>query len=145
MRTINNKIGIGWAAEYPLRALGGWFFAYKLLWIIIAYAVFKMLKTDNTVKAISVVSIIIIAPLIINFLTVDVYRNIAGGFLGLLICYSFLVKSGYGKTIPLNAIMFINILIPSIYVGTNNGFRSVPGLYEWVYKLFGLHRLLGNL
>jgi hypothetical protein len=142
---IDNKIGIGWAMEYPLRAVGGWFFAYKLLWIIIAYAVFKMFKTHNTAKAVSVVSIIIVAPLIINILTVDVYRNIAGGFLGLLICYSFLMKSGYGKAIPLNAIMVINILIPSIYVGTNNGFRPVPGLYGWLYKFIGLHKLLGNI
>ena len=142
---IENKIGIGWAVEYPFRAIGGWFFAYKLLWIIIIYAVFKMLKTNNTVKAVSVVSILILAPLIINILTVDVYRNIAGGFLGLLICYSFLMKSGYGKTISLNVIMFINILIPSIYVGTNNGFRPVPGLYGWLYKLIGLNKLLGNL
>ena len=72
-------------------------------------------------------------------------RKYCRRFLGLLICYSSLVKSGYGKTRPLNAIMFMNILIPYIWVGTSNGFRPVPGLYGWLYKFIGLQKLLGNL
>jgi len=142
---LQNKIGYNWMIEFPIRAVGGWFISYKLLWCIIIYVFLKMLKAKQFSKASFVFGVSILSPILIVILTVDMSRFISFGFLGLLMSYCYLVKSGYGRTPVFNAIMYANILLPSIFVFTNGGFRFRPGLYEWMCKYFWLKKVLVSL
>jgi hypothetical protein len=80
-----------------------------------------------------------------SVLTVDISRTVGFGFVGLLICYTYLMKAGYGNNLFVRLLVGANILVPSIYVGSNNGFCPVPGLYQWLYQLCGLQGILGGL
>jgi hypothetical protein len=143
---IGEKTTFEWMIEYPARVFGGWLASYKLLWIVIIYGIVKMFRSNDLRKGLCVVSIGVISPLVMNLLTFDVSRHVGWGSLALLMCYSYLMKRGYLKTALLRFIMLVNILIPSIYVGTNAGFRGNGGvgLYPWLYDISGLHRVLGG-
>lgn len=141
---LDNKIGVGWLLEYPIRALGGWFVAYKLLWCIVIFALWKMVKAFDLTRVLLISCLVLVSPLALIFLCVDVSRFVGFGFLGLLMSYTFLLRSGYGNNKFIRYIMLANIIVPSLYVGSNNGFRTVPGLYEWLYELYGLRGLLAD-
>jgi len=141
---LDDKIGLDWAMLYPWRAIFGWFMPYKLLWILIAFAIYKMIRAREFRIALAVICFSIVAPALINLLAVDVYRHVAEGFCGLLISYTYLMKLGYGRKLFSNLIMALNIIIPSVYVGTNSGFRFKPGLYLWLCNLTGLHGWLAK-
>ena len=143
---LNNKSAFDWIMEYPIREIGGWIASYKLLWIVIIYGMLKMFKSNDLNRALFVVCMVIISPVVMNLMTFDVSRHTGWGALALLMSYSYLRKSGYGKKAFLKFVMFVNILIPSIFVGTNAGFRPPAdfGLYPWLYKITGLQRFLSG-
>jgi hypothetical protein len=142
--TLDNKMGLDWAMLYPWRTILGWFLSYKLLWIIIALAIYRMVRAKDFGIAMAVICFSIVAPGLINLLAVDVYRHVAEGFCGLLISYTYLMRLGYGDKWCGNLLMAINILIPSVYVGANSGFRFKPGLYLWLCNVTGLHGWLAK-
>jgi hypothetical protein len=142
---VDNRTGIDWVISYPWREIGGWFLSYKLLWVVIAFAVYKMIRARDLKSCATVVSICIVAPMLITVLAVDVYRLVAEGFCGLLISYTYLVRSGYGTRLIDKEVMAMNLVVPSLYVGTNNGFRFPPGLYSWLCKVVGLQSWLAKL
>jgi hypothetical protein len=137
--SLDNKIGLDWVRLYPWRAAVGWLLSYKLLWIFVFWAIYRMMKAGEFRAASAVFSLSILAPALINILAVDVYRHVAEGFIGLLIAYTYLMKLGYGDRLFVKIIMALNILVPSVYIGTNSGFRFKPGLYLWFANLTGLH------
>jgi hypothetical protein len=142
---LDNKIGFDWAILYPWRTIGGWFLSYKLLWIVILFGIYKMVRTKEVHASLAAVSFALVAPALINVMAVDVYRHVAEGFCGFLICYKYLVQLGYGERLIAKTVMALNIAIPSIYVGTNAGFRFKPGLYLWLCNLVGLQGWLAKM
>jgi hypothetical protein len=140
----DNRTGLDWLILYPWRGFAGWLLCYKLLWLVIGFGIYKMLKDKDTRCALAVVTFSVIVPAVINVMTVDVYRHVAEGFCGLLIAYVYLARSGYLEKLPFKCIMALNILMPSIYVGTNSGFRFKQGLYFWLCNLLGLQGWLAK-
>jgi hypothetical protein len=116
-----------------VNTIGGVFFAYKILWVFIICALYYALKENRTVF-ISKYLIIILFPLFQLPLGQDASRLTSVGYLGILslVAYSY---TRMNKKL-FNALMLLNILVPSIEVFIINGFQmNSIGVYS-IYKVF---------
>ena len=104
----------------------GIFFAYKFLWIFFVYSVFISFRRKEYDLMRKIIFIIFIPFLILPL--VDVSRDISWGYLGILM--ALIYSYSKMKRLIFNFILVINLLLPSIYVGTNTGMVSFFGLYD---------------
>ncbi|MBD1933103.1 MULTISPECIES: hypothetical protein [Cyanophyceae] len=130
---LENKTALQYLAENPLMGLAGFFFSYKLLWVITLYILWILWRQGETLLVAAIASIIAF-PISTMFLIVDTSRNVGYGFFGMLIALAILL--GEEKKIPgfkmLFYIALANIILPSYYVGLNTGFQSYTGLYHLI-------------
>ena len=123
---LGDKSSFELLAEFPGRAMAGIFFAYKLLWFFLFYAVYLAIKKDDINFLIKCLFIIFI-PFFQLSLAVDTSRLIAYGYLGILALVVYCYK--YMNRIVFNFLLFSNLLVPSIDVGLW-GFNWPGGLYK---------------
>ncbi|MEW5859284.1 MAG: hypothetical protein AB1861_18180 [Cyanobacteriota bacterium] len=130
---LENKTALQYLAENPMLGLAGFFFSYKLLWIITLYILWILWRQGEALLVGAIASIIAF-PISTMFLIVDTSRNVGYGFFGMLIAFAILIREE--KVFPGHHILFyialVNIVVPSCYVGLNTGFQSYPGLYHLI-------------
>ncbi|MBD1895367.1 hypothetical protein [Coleofasciculus sp. FACHB-129] len=130
---LENKTALQYLAENPMLGLAGFFFSYKLLWIITLYILWILWRQGETLL-VSAIACIIAFPISTMFLIVDTSRNVGYGFFGMLIAFAILIREE--KVFPGHLILFymviLNIIIPSYYVGLNTGFQTYMGLYHLI-------------
>jgi hypothetical protein len=107
-------------------------FSFKVLWVIIVVALFYMLRNNRRVAGFVLFGVAL--ALASTYIAVDYTRLVGFATIPLIVCF---VEAR--RKIPLrllNAIMAVNILTPSFYVGGNCGLLPFRGLYYGVYSLF---------
>lgn len=111
-------------------ALGGTFFAYKLLWLILVYVLY-ILWNQNEKKVSLAIAATVLTPLAM-VLTIDVSRNVAYGFLGILMALSILLweKDRFASRRWLSVLILGNLICPSFLLYTNTPLVTFPGLYK---------------
>lgn len=122
---LNN---IDYFIKNPLWVAGGVFFAYKALWFLLLFFIFSFVKQKKILE-LGVPILFICLPLLLISI-VDVSRIVAWGYLGILLIICVLKdKLQQGKY---QKVLLLNLLIPSIYVGSNTGPVSFPGAYQLI-------------
>lgn len=111
-------------------AIGGVFFSYKLLWLVLFYILWVLWNSNEKIVSLAISSIVL-TPLIM-VLTIDVSRNVGYGFLGLLIALSILLWENkiYFNHRFLSVVILSNLICPSFLLYTNTPLVSFPGLYK---------------
>jgi len=131
----NHQVGdlnsLEWLLHYPVRAVLGIFFAYKLEWVIIIVCIFLLMKNHQFTILIPVISIIFF-PFIQLPLATDTSRLIGFGFFGVMVCVWYLFRFEHRKI--LKTLLLANLVIPSVYVGLNSGIVTSAGLYECLFQ-----------
>lgn len=103
----------------------GIFFSYKVLWVF--YFWYLFLNVSAKEKAF--VSCVVLLPLLQIFIAVDISRLVAFGFLGIFLAIKAVFESSQKKQL-INALLILNLVVPSYYVGTNTGVLEFNGLYK---------------
>lgn len=129
---LGEKSSFELLAESPGKAIAGIFFAYKLLWFFLFYAVYLAIKKDD-INYLLKCSFIILLPFFQLPLAVDTSRLIAFGYLGILALVVYCHK--YMNKIIFDSLLLLNLLLPSIDVGLW-GFNWPGGLYKINKLLF---------
>jgi hypothetical protein len=126
-----NMTSFQWLLSNPGREVLGIFFAYKLLWLIILGAIILVIYNKKEHKLAGQIVILLATSILMTFLAVDTSRLIGWSFYALLLS----IKVIYDEKKPLylkivRTILFINLFIPSAYVGLNLGMLLPPGIYS---------------
>lgn len=124
VRNVYGKSGLQWAMEFPLRLVSGIALSYKLLWIPILAA--AVIFRKERMLILGLVSIAVGFTLI----GVDTSRLMGFGLIALLTAlYLFKEqKPDVHRWYP--ALLTVNIIIPSFFIGTNIGIALVNGFYD---------------
>ena len=125
---INGLSGWQWAIREPALLVAGIFFTYKLLWILIVWALIRSPAPERSL----IVSMLAVGFLAC-FLGVDTTRMAGFGFIGLLVALAAICRNR-GK-LPLTAklVLAANLCVPSLYVGLNVGGYVFNGLYKLMF------------
>ncbi|MBW7888480.1 MAG: hypothetical protein H3C35_09000 [Bacteroidetes bacterium] len=127
-RNVGNESGWWWAVQFPYREVLGIGIAYKLLWVVIGAAFFQM---NNERK---IIGGLVAAALLFTLGGVDTSRLMGYAFPALLISFYYVKKYSLLKDLYVQRLVWLNLLVPSFYVGTNIGIVFFPGLYQLFYK-----------
>lgn len=122
--------------EHPYHALMGILISFKFLWILAAFIVVHLLANGQRWAALALLGILLF-PLLMLPVAVDTSRVSGFGFLAILMVVSLLIREF--NLLPRWVVMlglFINLMIPSIYIGVNTGFLSFEGFYRWISSRF---------
>lgn len=126
---LGEKNNLDYFFANPFWVMLGVFSAYKLLWLIYFIFIYLIHKTKEYNYFYSI-SAMVLLPLLLVVI-VDVSRIVAWGYLGIVLstcyCLRFFENKNY-----LNMLLIGNLLLPSIYVGTNTGPVSFLGIYGLV-------------
>jgi hypothetical protein len=124
-----------WLQGNPIREVMGIFFAYKLLWILIVWAV-VLLVAKRDFRSSTQIILLLATGAAMTFLAVDTSRLMGWSFYGLLLSLKVIHEAGQPRIGRMAiAIYAANLLVPSAYVGLNLGMMLPPGLYLWVWQL----------
>ncbi len=129
---LGEKSSFELLAESPGRAAIGVFFAYKFLWLFLFFAGYYAIKKGDINYLLKCLFIIFL-PFFQLPLAADTSRLIAFGYLGILALVVYCHKQM--NRIIFNALLFLNLLLPSIDVGLW-GFNWPGGLYKINKLLF---------
>lgn len=135
---IGGKSALEHLAASPLLLPAAMVFAYKALWVFIAFAVVDFLRKGRIRDAAFVIAAVTL-PLGLLVLGVDASRLMGVGYLGALV--STMHASERWPRRGFNAVLIANLLLPSVPVFTHVGLRpSLSGpLYRLIAWLLGLH------
>jgi hypothetical protein len=133
--TTVNMTSIEWLLNNPVREILGIFFAYKLLWLLIIWAVILLLKKRNFRMAIQVIALLV-AGIVMTLFAIDTSRLIGWSFYALLFSIGTLYQENKSSSQKIaKAIFLVNLLIPAMYVGLNLGMFLPPGIYFQLWRL----------
>ena len=122
--TIGEKSSLIIFKENLKYVLLGVFFSYKLLWFFIL--LFIMDKRISLKIKLSLM-VILFFPLIQTYIAIDYSRLSSFGFISLFVILKYINKTYENKKV-INVVLFLNLVIPSFYVGA--GLMYLPnGLY----------------
>lgn len=124
VRDVYGMSGWMWALEHPYRLLAGIALSYKLLWVLIVFAMVRY-KEQRLFLA-GCIGIAIGFTII----GVDTSRLMGFSILSLLIAL-LLIKQQYPSLGEKYRYLLIgNIIIPTFFIGTNIGIALVNGIYD---------------
>ncbi len=124
-----------WLLGNPIREVLGVFFAYKLLWILIVWAV-AILLAKREFRLSTQIILLLASGAAMTFLAVDTSRMMGWSFYGLLLSLKVIHEAGKPPVEKItNMIYLANLLVPSAYVGLNLGMLLPPGLYLQIWQL----------
>jgi hypothetical protein len=127
VRNVGEESALTWLLRYPLREVFGIFISFKLLWIVIGLALVKMSNDRFVIIG------MITAAVFLTFGGVDTSRLMGYMFIAVLLSYYSIRKYSLVSETTLKYILFLNIVIPSYYVGTNVGPVQFNGLYQLLF------------
>lgn len=128
VRNVGEESALTWLLRYPMWEVLGIFIAFKVLWIIIGVALYKM-SYDRTV-----ILWMIAAAIFLTVGGVDTSRLMGYMFIAFLLSYYSIRKYSLISPGMVKFILIINIVIPSYYFGTNVGSVQFNGLYQLLYN-----------
>lgn len=127
-----NMSSLDWILNNPTREMLGIFFAYKLLWVFIIWALVLLFRNKNNWMALQIIALLG-SGLFMTFLAIDTSRLMGWSFYALLLSIKVIHDNAEPQSRKLsNAIFLFNLLIPSAYVGLNLGMLLPPGLYSLI-------------
>ncbi len=105
-------------------------FAFKALWMIVPIGIYYQYK-DKPAYAYFIVSGILLA-IASMYIAIDYSRIVAFATIPMLLC---LVQARKKMSLRVfNAMMLLNLAVPSFYVGANSGLLTFKGAYYALYK-----------
>lgn len=111
------------------------FFAYKFLWVFVFLSFYYYIKNKDY-KSLIPTAAMVAAPLALVLIP-DTSRVVAWGSIGVFLAIAYSYK--YLPSRLFNLILLVNILLPSVAVGTaTGGAVSYAGLYGFGISLFKL-------
>ncbi len=118
------------------RQLIGWFFAFKLGWVLIFSALFFWLKLRSW-ENIRAVVLFLLCGFAITLFAIDTSRLMGWAFPALLISWKelHLLSVGWHRRFVF-LIKVVNLIFPPLYVGLN-GVDLPPGLYKSLFNALG--------
>jgi hypothetical protein len=115
----------------PAYVLLGAAFSFKLLWIFLPVAIYLLFKREKRTACFVLLSFAF--ALAATYIAVDYTRMVGFATLAMMVC--FLIAQQHLPPRVFNAVVALNILIPSFYAGSNSGLVTFRGLYYLAYKL----------
>jgi hypothetical protein len=127
------------AAAAPRSLVWGTIEAYKLLWLLPAVAWLTLGRESNTqtqFRDVCIASMVILSCGAMLVFAVDVSRLWGFGFLGVVYLLKVLLVrlNSSAAQRALVSVAVVNLLLPSFYIGTNDGLFPRPGLYHSAYR-----------
>ncbi|NUN68735.1 MAG: hypothetical protein HUU02_03390 [Bacteroidetes bacterium] len=124
VRNVYGKSGLQWAMEFPLRLVSGIALSYKLLWIPIAVAAVRFQSERWFIIGLSAIAVGF------TLIGVDTSRLMGFALLALLTSLYLLKREHPEVHRWYPALLSVNIIVPSFFIGTNIGIALVNGFYE---------------
>lgn len=118
--------------DHPLLGLLGVLFSLKLLWVLVGVGIVAAIKAGETRLVWTAVCMTAVPALMLP-VVLDTSRFMGYGFMGLLVLLQFLFTHGFLDRPLVKSILWLNIVVPSFYVGLNVGIVCKPGVYELIY------------
>jgi hypothetical protein len=118
--------------DHPGLGLLGVLFSLKLLWLLIGLGVGVAIRAREARLAWKALCMIA-APAVLMPVTLDTSRFMGYGLMGLLLLVQFLSVQGLLERPLVKGIFWLNIAVPSFYVGLNVGIVCAPGVYRLIY------------
>jgi hypothetical protein len=133
--TLDNGDALGIFLQNIKWAIVAIFFAYKFLWLFVLTAIYFSIKNKDY-KYFFQTATMVLVPLVLVIIP-DASRVVGWGNIGVFLAIAY--SSKYIPARLVNLILIINLVLPSVAVGTTtNGPVSFPGLYGIVIDLFKL-------
>lgn len=120
---------LDWLTRNPWREVLGILFAYKLLWLLLAWSLVILLKKKGTSTGLQIGGLLA-GSLVMTLLAVDTSRLMGWSFFALLLAVKTI--SDEDRLVSnkiLRWILLANLAVPSVYVGLNVGMVLPGGLY----------------
>jgi hypothetical protein len=132
---VNNLSGIDWLIQNPIFELMGIFISYKILWLIVFWAVVQAYRS-RMYRDIIYISGLFGMGLLMTILAVDTSRLF--GFTFPMIFLSLKILENKPMTRferkTLSIILLLNLFLPSAFVCLNAGVVVDSGVYAWLYN-----------
>lgn len=128
VRNVHGRSGFSFILEYPLRELFGIVMAFKLLWIPMVLAFYKMQSYRFMLAG------FILIAIFFTLMGVDTTRLMGFGFVSLLFSIFWVKRYSLLSQTAFKYVMATNIIVPSFYVGANVGVVFFNGVYQWFAK-----------
>jgi hypothetical protein len=123
------------ASTFFLRSPGcvllGAAFSFKLLWLFLPVAIYLLFKREKRTACFVLLSFAF--ALASTYIAVDYGRMVGFAAVAMMVC--FLTAQQNLPPRIFNAVVALNILVPSFYAGSNSGLVTFRGLYYLAYKL----------
>ncbi len=135
--TTVGKPGLQLLVENVPRLVVGVLLAYKLLWLVPISA--WLSRGGASVRQRFWLTVTLLFPFTMIPL-VDTSRLIGWGFVGFLYFLAQLIaveRRPWARSVG-RVVLVLNLLIPSLYCGTNTGIITAPGLYQRLARSLGL-------
>jgi len=132
---VSGMSGLEWVISNLSLELFGIFLSYKMIWIIIVWAIIVGIQSEMW-EDVKFILANIGTGILMTILAVDTSRIMGFAFPGLLISLSVLknkISTDFSKRV-LAIIYLFNLFLPSIYVGLNSGAIMPFGLYKSYYS-----------
>ncbi|HTX20150.1 MAG TPA: hypothetical protein VMG34_15980 [Bacteroidota bacterium] len=127
VRAVGGLPGTTWLFNHPLRELGGILVSYKLLWILIPFALFTRRYARETL-------FLLLPGLVATCFGVDTSRLMAFSLFAFLIAIVVVKKDQLIPERVLRLLFALNVCLPSVYIGLNSGLVYFDGLYRLFYR-----------
>lgn len=128
VREVAGMSAFDWIILNPLYEILGILISMKTFWIVILIAAYQM----RNYRSIILGSIAI--ALVFTLLGVDTSRLMGYSILSLLFSYYAVKKYELIPAQTLHYLTIFNIILPSVYVGTNYGIVFFNGFYQLLYQ-----------
>jgi len=127
VRNVGTMSGIEWAMKNPQWEILGVLISLKLMWVIIFTAIILVRGERKFLL------LLIAASFSFTLLGVDTSRLMGYMFLPFIISFYLVKKNAIISENYLNYVMLFNLIIPSVYIGTNIGIVFFDGLYQMMF------------
>lgn len=124
-RNVGERSALQWVAGEPLLAVAGLLVSFKALWLLLGVAAVRFGGKDLLPMLLPGVAACLAG--------VDTSRLMVLGFLPFLMAVDYVKRYGLLPQQALRAVVWSNIVLPSVYVAVNSGPVWFSGLYSLLY------------
>jgi hypothetical protein len=128
--TVSDLPAQQYLLRWPMHAVIGAAFSFKLLWLIVPVGLYLLFKRDRRLAYFALSGFLLAAASI--YVGIDYTRLIAFATIPMIFCFLEFRKNVSVRIF--NAVALANLLIPSFFVAGNSGVVKFPGLYLIVYS-----------
>ena len=115
--------------RWPLHALIGAAFSFKLLWLLVPTGLYFLFKRERRLACFVIAGFFLALASV--YVGIDYTRLVAFATVPMALCFLEFRKNIPARTV--NAVMTANILVPSFFVAGNSGIVMFRGLYRLAY------------